>query len=379
MVDDSGTGLAGKNGSYVLCLNGSRIVNKRMAMFLECLQNDGYSVRVFSLPRHRWVLDKSERALDVRRTNATTAEIGEVSGRRLAAVFCFHWSVLPLAVVRSWLGRVPLIYDEHDHYELNTLEGTGSGLKLRIFSWLVRWIHRCSLPWVALVTCIHLWNQTLLKHLQRWQSAVIELHNYPADLWRKTLRQPLASDRLCFVYIGGVYAEKGCGAAAEAFLSLPADLQSRAELHIFGDGNADLIAALRQRVGVAVHNGVTPAIFREFAAQRRCVGLAMLAGTARYRLVGTNCTKLYEYLALGMPVIATTVGEFPEQISRAGVGLLIADDLNVPDLVAAMTQMLQDTAAYDRMSENARLLMDREEMTWEHEWRKVVTTGVLSK
>jgi hypothetical protein len=31
------------------------------------------------------------------------------------------------------------------------------------------------------------------------------------------------------------------------------------------------------------------------------------------------------------------------------------------------------------MSENARLLMDREEMTWEHEWSKVLTTGVLSK
>ncbi len=378
MVDDSGTGGFGGNGRYVLCLNGSRIVNKRMAMFLECLQNDGYSVSVFSLPRHRWVLDKSERALDVRRTNATTAEVGDLSGRRLAAVFCFHWSVLPLAVVRSWLGCVPLVYDEHDHYELNTLEGSGSGLKLRIFSWLVRWIHRVCLPWVTLVTCIHLSNQTLLKHLQRWRSAVIELHNYPADLWRKTPAQAPVSDRLCFVYIGGVYAEKGCGAAAEAFLSLPAELQSRAELHIFGDGNAELIAALRQRVGVAVHNGVTPAFFREFAAQRRCVGLAMLAGTARYRLVGTNCTKLYEYLALGMPVIATTVGEFPEQISGAGVGLLIADDLNVPDLVGAMTHLLQNPAAYERMSENARSLMDREEMTWEHEWGKVLATDVLS-
>jgi glycosyltransferase involved in cell wall biosynthesis len=174
-----------------------------------------------------------------------------------------------------------------------------------------------------------------------------------------------------------VYIEKGCGAAAEAFQHLPQSLQQQAELHIFGDGDATLIESLRQRSGVAVHNGVTPEFFRDFASQRRCVGLAMLAGTPRYQLVGTNCTKLYEYFALGMPVIATTVGEFPDQISRNEVGLLIDVDLNVQSLVTAMTKLLINRDTVEQMSRNATVLMQRDEMTWEYEWSKVTCTGIL--
>lgn len=375
---DTGEGMGSEGaGKYVLCLNGSRIVNKRMAMFLECLQQDGFGVRVFSLPRHRWVLDKTERPLNVLRKTRTTAEIGETSERRLTAIFCFHWSVLPIAVLCGWMSRVPVIYDEHDHYEMNTLEGTGARFKVRLFSNLVRWIHRLCLPRVTLVTCIHQWRQTLLKHLQQWQPAVVEMHNYPSSIWRQTVRQPLTSDRLCFVYIGGVYAEKGCSAAAEAFLQLSEPLRQQAELHIFGDGDAALIESLRLRPGVAVHNGVTPEFFRAFASQRRCVGLAMLAGTPRYRLVGTNCTKLYEYFALGMPVIATNVGEFPDQISGNHVGLLIDADLNIKSLVSAMTQLLTNRDVVEQMSRNATALMQQDEMTWEHEWSKVTRTGIL--
>ncbi len=379
-MNDNGAGQGSPGtGKYVLCLNGSRIVNKRMAMFLECLQDDGFGVRVFSLPRHRWVLDKTERPLNVLKTTRTSAEIGDTSNSRLTAVFCFHWSVLPLAIVRGWLSRIPVVYDEHDHYEMNTLEGTGALFKVRLFSNVVRWIHRLCLPHVTLVTCIHQWRQTLLKHLQRWQPAVVEMHNYPSSIWRKTVRQPLVSDRLCFVYIGGVYVEKGCGAAAEAFLNLAPSLQQQAELHIFGEGDAALIESLRQRSGVAVHNGVTPEFFRTFASQRQCVGLAMLAGTPRYQLVGTNCTKLYEYFALGMPVIATNVGEFPDQISQNHVGLIIENDLNVQSLVSAMTHLLMNRDAVEQMSRNATTMMQRDEMTWEHEWSKVTRTGILHR
>ena len=363
---------------YILCVNGSRIVNKRMAMFLEGIQSKGLGIRTWALPRGEWVLDKSENPTLPSRVGRLSVDIGRVSGAQLSSVMCFHWFVLPLAVAIGLIRRVPVLYDEHDHYEINTLEGGGSRLKCRLFSLLVRWIHRICLPWVSLVTCIHMDKQTLKRHLERWQSSVLEIHNYPASVWRESGRTRSPSGKLCFVYIGCVFAEKGVGAAAEAFQLLPQDIQKDSELHVFGEGDASLIKRLRTMPGVTIHNGVTPAEFQKFTATRRCCGLALLANTPRYNLVGTNCTKLFEYLALGMPVIATRVGEFPLWIGGRRVGLLIDGDLNPQQLATQMQKLSEDDILFDQFSRNASALMSGDEMTWEHEWSRIDQTGVVN-
>jgi glycosyltransferase involved in cell wall biosynthesis len=361
---------------YVLCLNGSRTVNRRMAMFFEGIQSNGLGIRVWALPRGAWVLDKSEDPTVPGRIGRTSVDIGKVAGARLSAIICFHWFVLPLAVAAGFLRRVPVLYDEHDHYEINTLEGGGARLKCFFFSLLVRSIHRVCLPWVSLVTCIHMDKQTLKRHLERWQPSVLEIHNFPASVWRESGRTQPPTGKLCFVYIGGVFTEKGVGAAAEAFQLLPNDVQENCELHVFGEGDANLIQRLRTISGITVHNGVTPAEFKNFTASHRCCGLALLASTPRYNLVGTNCTKLFEYLALGLPVIGTRVGEFPEWIEGQNVGLLIGGDLNSQQLAVQMQKLAEDTALFEEFSHNALVLMSRDEMTWEHEWSKITDTGI---
>ena len=131
--------------------------------------------------------------------------------------------------------------------------------------------------------------------------------------------------------------------------------------------------------GITVHNGVTPSVFQDFTATHRCCGLALLANTPRYNLVGTNCTKLFEYLALGMPVIGTRVGEFPEWIDGREVGLLIGGDLNLQQLAIQMQKLSEDTALFDQFSRNATALMSSDEMTWEHEWSRIHQTGIVSR
>lgn len=356
----------------VLCLHGTRSMNRRVALFFECLQRDGFGIRVYALPRHRWIFDKSDAPLDLQSTGRCTAQIGQDHyATRASAIFCFHWAVLPIAVLLGLLRRIPVIYDEHDHYELNTLEGSGPRLKLILFSRCVRWIHRFCLPWVALVTCIHQAHGTLLLHLKRWQHNIVALHNYPSQIWRNTVPETLLSDRLCFVYIGGVYAEKGVLTAADAFELLPDSLKQQAELHIFGDGDRAVIEQLRKRAGLHVHNNVAPAVFRRFAVQHRCVGLALLADTPRYQLVGTNCTKLWEYLALGMPVIVSDVGELSRAVIESQAGLEINARLQPADLATAMTTLLQHPAATQEMAQRAAAMMKQPGMTWEDEWQKV--------
>jgi len=364
---------------YVLCVNGSRIVNKRMAMFFEGIQSQGQGIRMWALPRYSWVLDKSENPTVPNRIGRWSVDIGQVTGAKLSAVMCFHWCVLPLAVAIGIIRRVPVLYDEHDHYEINTLEGSGSRMKRRFYSWLVRWIHRIFLPWVSIVTCIHMDQQTLKRHIERWHPSVLEIHNYPASIWRESRQDGSPSGNLCFAYIGGVFAEKGVAAAADAFRLLPDEVRKNAELHVFGEGDASLIQRLRTMPGVTVHNGVTPTEFRKFAASHRCCGLALLANTPRYNLYGTNCTKLWEYLALGMPLIATRIGEFPQIVEGQQLGLLIDGDLNLQQLAAQMQRLVEDSHLFDQFARNASALMSSDEMTWEHEWSRIHDTGIINR
>lgn len=364
---------------YVICITGMRFVTKRMAVFMEGVRARGTSVRVWSLPRKPWVLDKSENPTEPDRIGKMSLDLGQISGAKLTSIMCFHWSVLPIAVILGIIRRVPIHYDEYDHFEINQLEGDAFWLKRRAMSLVVRWIHRICLPWVSVLTCIHMNQQALKKHLEQWQPRVLEIHNYPASVWRESGRTRTPSGRLCFVYIGGVYVEKGVGASAEAFLQLPESVRKNTELHIFGEGDPELIRQLQTMPGVVVHRGVTPAEFRAFTATRRCCGLALLSGTPRYSLVGTNCTKLFEYLALGMPVIGTRVGEFPEWIDGRRVGLLIDDDLNTKQLAKQMQKLSEDTKFFDECSRNAAALMASDEMTWEYEWSRIAQTGIISR
>lgn len=365
--------------SYVICVTGGRIVTKRMAVFVEGVQSKGTSVRVWALPRGSWVLDKSENPTVPDRVGRFSVDLGQVAGATLTSVMCFHWSVLPLAIVIGLIRRVPVLYDEYDHFEINALDGSGSPLKRRFFSLLVRTIHRICLPWVSLVTCIHMDKQALKCHLKQWQPSVLEIHNYPASIWRESGKTRSPTGKLCFVYIGGVFVEKGVDAAAAAFQLLPESVRRNAELHVFGEGDAGLIVRLRKMPGVTIHNGVTPAEFREFSATRRCCGLALLANTPRYSLVGTNCTKLFEYLALGMPVIGTRLGEFPMWIEGRKVGLLIGGDLNSQQLAVQMQKLSENSELFDQFSRNASALMASDEMTWEHEWSRINQTGIISR
>ncbi len=364
---------------YVLCVTGGRIVTKRMAIYMEGVQSKGMAVRVYAVPRGKWVLDKSEKPTTPSLTGRLSVDIGNVHGASLASIMCFHWSVLPVAVLLGIIRRVPVLYDEYDHFEINALEGDRSQLQNRVYSAAVHWIHRICLPWVTLVTCIHMHKSALKQRLQCWQPSVLEIHNFPASVWRESGRVRAPSGKLCFVYIGGVFVEKGCGAAAEAFQLLPESVRVDSELHIFGDGDSKLIEKLGTMPGVTVYNGVTPSRFRSFAATHRCCGLALLTNTVRYNLVGTNCTKLYEYLALGMPVIGTRVGEFPDWIDGRQVGLLVDGNLNPQQLATQMQKLAEDDIMFDRFSQNASELMASDEMTWEYEWSRIDQTGIINR
>ncbi len=367
------------HNNFVILLSGSRGLNKRTSLFIEGLLKQQTGVRVLSLPRGKWNLSRFEHPVEPSSSGRFAVQWQVKRRPLLTAVFCFHWIMLPLAILIGLLRRVPVVYDEHDHYELNAHERDGWPITNWFNTRLIRAIHATCLPLVDLVTCIHLANSMLKSHLQKWQSAVLELHNYPVAAWSCDVRLHSETLPLCFVYMGGVYEEKGVGAAAAAFCSLPQDVRRNSEFHVFGNGDQQLMQQLQQKSGIILHDSVSPAELRDFVGAHRCCGLVLYREHPRYQLIGSNSRKLYEYLAIGMPVICTSVGELPEFILQHHVGLVINPKLDPAELRDAMAEMLMSSEQFQRMSGNAIRLMKQPEMTWENEWNKVTAAGVLTK
>lgn len=319
-----------------------------MAMFALSLANMDASVSVVSLPRGSWSCRALEGSLDLEGRGALSARFGKERPARISAVFCFHWAMLPIAWALGRLWRVPFIYDEHDDYELNSLEGSGNPLVRRLVQRAIRTVHGLLVPKADLVTCIHQSGRHLEQQLLKLNNRVVPLANYPDSRWQWRNRPDTGPVR--FLYAGGVFAEKGVLPALEAFRLLGRALPGKTRLDIFGRGDPELVRRLAAEPGVTVHGEVSGDVLRKFAAEHRSVGLAMLANSKRYNRVGTNMTKLYEYLAMGMPVIVSDTGDTGEFVRRTGTGLAVTDMADIPQILRSMKRLAEEVGLYNSCS-----------------------------
>jgi glycosyltransferase involved in cell wall biosynthesis len=346
-----------------------------MAMFALSLAKMNTSVGVLSLPRGSWTCRATEGTLDLQDRRTFSARFGRECSSRFSAVFCFHWAMLPIACALGRLWRVPVVYDEHDDYELNSLEGGGNPVVRRLVQRAIRTVHRLLVPKTDLVTCIDQTGRYLEQRLLKLNNRVVPLANYPDSRWQWRNRPETGPVR--FLYAGGVFAEKGVLSALEAFKLLDRPAPGKSRLDIFGQGDPELMRRLAAEPGVTVHGEVSGDVLRDFATEYRSVGLAMLANSTRYNRVGTNMTKLYEYLAMGMPVIVSDTGDTGEFVRRTGIGLAVTDVTDVPQILRSMQRLAEEDELYNSCSLAARNLMSQANMRWEHEWEKVAGSGIL--
>jgi glycosyltransferase involved in cell wall biosynthesis len=331
----------------------------------------------FAFPRKAWNFAPSER---------DPAEFGKscvmakLKGVRFAfppsIVVCFHWGLMPAAVLLKVVFGTRIIYDEHDFYSMNSAEGRR--FKARIIPLFIELFNFLLLKYFDLVTCIHMKDSVLYGRLREFNDRVLEVNNYPLKKWEARCFSGEKSGQVCLVYIGGIYDVKGCRSAAAAFLAVGREQTPRhLELHYFGFGDKELIAWLKNKASIYVHENASPSEIRSFLCSRRCLGLLLYENTERYQLIGTNSHKLYEYLASGTPIVAPALGEIGPFLMKNDVGYLLDPDFSVSQLADLFADIVYREGELQRKALNCVRVMQENEMWWEGEWQKIVKTGIL--
>jgi glycosyltransferase involved in cell wall biosynthesis len=291
----------------------------------------------------------------------------------LAKVDLVHFHDLDLLPLMSLVSLVkPVVYDVHENYPEEMLTKP----------YLPGWSRRClffvvhhgqlilSRPVRNIVTVVP--NQDVTFAHPRYN--LIRVPNYAsAELLRRAEDNYMARED-CLVFTGSQYEENG------SLLLL------------------EITSRLRQRFPrikvLAVDRFFDPGFYKRYQRRVRELGLQEavtlqpnLPPQEVWRIVNRGViglcphlsvrkavlalpTKIFEYMALGIPVIATDAPNTREVIQACGGGLL-ADPNDLSTFVGAITDLLEDRQKAHEMGKRGQCYF-AEKLTWESQMPRLV-------
>jgi glycosyltransferase involved in cell wall biosynthesis len=278
----------------------------------------------------------------VRSALATGAEIYHLHDPELA------WAV-PL--LRA-LGK-KVIYDAHEDFPVQVLNKPY--LRRAAVPFAVAGAH-AALALARRANHVIAATETIARRFPAAKTSVV--HNYPPLRQAEHRAAPVLERDLAAVYIGALSPIRGARVMAEAAASplFPAGWELRVAGRLEGGlREADLPA-------VAYLGELPPDAARD-ALLRARVGLVLFADTEAHR--HALPTKMFEYFAAGLPVIASDFPLWRQILQEGDCGTAV--DQTSPDAVArAVARYADDPALLARHGANARrLAVDR--LNWDRE------------
>jgi glycosyltransferase involved in cell wall biosynthesis len=165
-------------------------------------------------------------------------------------------------------------------------------------------------------------------------------------------------------YYGGISYERGIREMLAAMELVPSTLHLKLELggwFYVKEQEAELTAGSSWKYvnwhGELNRDGITSLL------NRVQVGLVVLHPDEAY--LTSQPTKLFEYMAAGIPVIASDFPLWRSIIQEAGCGLLV-DPFNVRDIAAAIEQLIKNPDEAEAMGKRGRKAAE-ERFSWAHE------------
>ncbi len=246
-------------------------------------------------------------------------------------VYCHDFDTLPAGLAWALPRRIPVVYDAHEYYA-DLVKPRLSGLTGRL---LYRWIATAERAGARLASAVVTVDLPLSKIYQQLNRRVLVVGHYPPREFCPQPADVFARPTLNLLYAGRISADRGLLVVGRVLKELLAR-GVPAQLTLAGvftpQSEASLLAENLPEISSNVHfAGWVPFEQMPTLLQQADLGLALLLPESRY--VAALPVKLFEYMAAGLPVLASDFPAIRSVVEKSGCGLL-ADPLSPPAEIA---------------------------------------------
>jgi glycosyltransferase involved in cell wall biosynthesis len=282
-----------------------------------------------------------------------------------ADVFHFHDpEFLPWGVLIAKITKKHVIYDAHEDLPKQIYTKTWIYPTWRsVISKVVHYIEKRLAKRLSAVIVTTESIQDQFEGIQR----VTVIKNYPLPM-SPVRREEDKVQRI--LYVGGISYLRGYKEMIQMMDHIPTELQ--AQLHLIGplqhiSPEDREVEKLREK-RIILHGRIPFAEVERWLAKAK-VGLVCLHPTENYR--ESLPIKMFEYMAAGLPFVATHFPLWQEIVHTSGCGFTV-DPLNPKEMAEKVGQLLTDATLREQMSRAGRIAYEAI-YNWETEEKKLFT------
>ncbi len=285
-----------------------------------------------------------------------------------ADIYHFHDpELIPIGVLLKIFSKKKVIYDVHEDVPKQIMSKYWIPKKLRgVISFLVNLVEKVfSIAFDVIITA----TDDILKNFSFHRNA-ISIKNYPILLNFLDIRREEKGDKVFnLIYVGGLAKIRGISEIVRALEYVDSDKNFR--LILCGSFSSieyeKEVRSLKgfgktEYLGFVKHEKI-PVILKSVDA-----GIVCLHPIINY--ISSLPIKLFEYMAAGLPVIASNFPLWKEIVEGNNCGICV-DPLNPKEIADAIKYLIERPEERKRMGENGRRAV-LERYNWEKESEKLL-------
>ena len=272
--------------------------------------------------------------------------------------------LIPLGIFLKLLGR-RVVYDVHESYPMVILDRDWIPRPLRpLLSRAWRSLETAFVRWADLTVAAHDTVKQQFAH-----GNLLTVHNYPILEDLAVTKSVAMAERPCrVIYHGDLTVQRGLFTMIEAMAKV--DLGEEVVLRLCGSLPPALHEKIVEMPGMqrTAYLGWTDGekLAEELSHAR--AGLILLHPTNNYKVIRPN--KLYEYMAAGLPVIASDFSHWREIVGSVNCGILV-DPLDTAAIARAIEYLITHPDEAAAMGERGRQAAVAR-YNWQNERHKLI-------